>query len=192
MPKRTKGEGGGGAEMESGGMMRWLLTYADMITLLLATFIIMYALAAAGNEQKIQEVAASFRSVFGLVSTGATILPAEGTNQGLHFKILAGEPEQGGPGGTKKPKPVSGSGGDLPGKVANKLKHYLGAQKISIRQEARGLVVSLLTDKVLFDLGGVALKPEMREILGDLADVIKQYPDRQIVVEGHTDDIPMR
>ncbi len=178
--------------MESGGMMRWLLTYADMITLLLATFIIMYALASAGSAQQIQEVAASFRSVFGLVQTGATILPAEGTNQGLHFKILAGEPEQGGPGGPKKPPLVKGTGGDVAGLIKQKLHRYLGAQKIMIRQEARGLVVSLLTDKVLFDLGGVALKPEMREILSDLADVIKQYPDRQIVVEGHTDDIPMR
>jgi chemotaxis protein MotB len=38
----------------------------------------------------------------------------------------------------------------------------------------------------------VKLKKEMHSILGDIADVIKQYPDRQIVVEGHTDDLPMR
>ncbi len=53
-------------------------------------------------------------------------------------------------------------------------------------------MVSLLTDKVLFDLGDSKVKKEMAEILTDIASVIKQYPDRQVVVEGHTDDLPMR
>jgi chemotaxis protein MotB len=192
MPKRKKGEGGGSIELESGGMMRWLLTYADMITLMLAMFIILYALSEAGSQQKIQEVAASFRAVFGLVSSGATILPAEGSKQGIHFKIMSGEPEEGGPGGKKKPTPVKGTGGDIEGQIKMKLQRYLGAQKVMIRKEARGLVVSLLTDKVLFDLGDVTIKKEMREILGDVADVVKKFPDRQLVVEGHTDDLPIR
>ena len=206
MPKRKKGEGGS-MEMESGGMMRWLLTYADMITLLLALFVIMYALAEAGSAQKIQEMAAQFRAVFGVVTGGSTIMPSEGTNQGIHFKVVAGEPDEGGAGGPKKPggstgtNPAAeevkkGNGGAQDQKIEKEMKsalaRALGAQKVSIRREARGLVVSLLTDKVLFDLGDVRLKGEMREILSEIAGVIKQYPDRQIVVEGHTDDLPMR
>ncbi len=103
MPKRKKGEGGGSGEMESAGMMRWLLTYADMLTLMFALFVIMYALAADGNPQRAQEVAAQFRAVFGVVTGGSTILPSEGSNQGVHWKIVAGEPEEGGAGGVKKP-----------------------------------------------------------------------------------------
>jgi chemotaxis protein MotB len=203
MPKRKKGEGGSG-EMESAGMMRWLLTYADMLTLMFALFVIMYALAADGNPQRAQEVAAQFRAVFGVVTGGSTILPAEGSNQGVHFKIVAGEPAQGGAGGPSKvggappeQNPVSeadksGKQKEIEKKLTVALQRSLGAQKVSIRKEARGLVVSLLTDKVLFDLGDVNLKKEMHSILGDIAGVIKQYPDRQIVVEGHTDDLPMR
>jgi chemotaxis protein MotB len=202
MPKRKKGEGGG-MEMESGGMMRWLLTYADMLTLMFALFVIMYALAADGNPQRAQEVAAQFRAVFGVVTGGSTILPSEGSNQGVHFKIMAGEPEEGGAGGPTKAggappeqNPVSeaekGKQKEIEKKLTVALQRALGAQKVSIRREARGLVVSLLTDKVLFDLGEVHIKGEMREILGEIAGVIKQYPDRQIVVEGHTDDLPMR
>ena len=191
MPKRRK-EGGGGMEMESAGMMRWLLTYADMITLLLAMFIIMYALEAANKQNTFQAVAASFRAVFGLIPGGATVLPSEGTNQGINFKIMAGEPEEGGPGGEKKPAKVEGTGGDIEGQIRAKLKQALGAHKIMIRKEARGLVVSLLTDKVLFDLGETSVKKEMREILTDISSVLKQYPKHQIVVEGHTDDLAMQ
>jgi len=202
MPKRKKGEGGSG-EMESAGMMRWLLTYADMLTLMFALFVIMYALAADGNPQRAQEVAAQFRAVFGVVTGGSTILPAEGSNQGVHFKIVAGEPAQGGAGGPSKvggapseqnpvSEPEKKRRAEIDHKLTVALQRSLGAQKVSIRREARGLVVSLLTDKVLFDLGDVKLKKEMHSILGDIADVIKQYPDRQIVVEGHTDDLPMR
>lgn len=202
MPKRKKGEGGSG-EMESAGMMRWLLTYADMLTLMFALFVIMYALAADGNPRKVEEVAAQFRAVFGVVTGGSTILPTDGSNQGVHFKVIAGEPEEGGAGGPKKPggspavqNPVEGEKAAetkaMEKKLTAALQRALGAQKVSIRREARGLVVSLLTDKVLFDLGDVHIKKEMGEILGDIAGVIKQYPDRQVVVEGHTDDLPMR
>jgi chemotaxis protein MotB len=194
MPKRKKGEGGSSGEMESAGMMRWLLTYADMLTLMFALFVIMYALAADGNPQRAQEVAAQFRAVFGVVTGGSTILPSEGSNQGVHWKIVAGEPEEGGAGGVKKPggSPAAKAPDTLEPKVVAALQRALGAQKISIRREARGLVVSLLTDKVLFDLGDSKVKKEMAEILTDIASVIKQYPDRQVVVEGHTDDLPMR
>src|SRR3989304_4288020 len=49
---------------DGAGMMRWLLTYADMITLLLAFFIGLYA-SWWVNAKKLQEVAASIRGAFG-------------------------------------------------------------------------------------------------------------------------------
>jgi len=67
----------------------------------------------------------------------------------------------------------------------------LGANKVSIRKEARGLVISLLTDKVLFDLGDTKIRPEMKATLDQVAKVIQTYPDRKIEVEGNTDDLAM-
>jgi chemotaxis protein MotB len=46
-----------------------------------------------------------------------------------------------------------------------------------------------LTDKVLFDLGDTHLKPEIKGILNDIAEVLKHHPDKQISVEGNTDDL---
>ena len=61
MPKRRKGAHEAGLEMESGGMMRWLLTYADLITLLLATFVILFA-TATQSKAIVEEIKAQIRA----------------------------------------------------------------------------------------------------------------------------------
>ncbi len=192
MPKRKKGGHEAGLELESGGMMRWLLTYADLITLLLATFVILYALASTKSAVQLQEVMAQFRAVFGPIPGNTQILPNQSSNPGETYKVIPGEPQEGGPGGPKSPRPVKGTGGEIANQIKGALRQQLGANKVSIRKEARGLVISLATDKVLFDLGDTKIKPEMKEILNEVAGVLKQYPDRQIVVEGHTDDLAIQ
>jgi chemotaxis protein MotB len=192
MPKRKKGGHEGGMEMESGGMMRWLLTYADLITLLLAMFVILYAVASTASKAQIQEMMAQFRAVFGPIPGNTQVLPNQSSNAGEHYKIIPGEPEEGGPGGVKKPTPVQGTGGDIAKEITAKLQQQLGANKVYIRKEARGLVISLLTDKVLFDLGDYRIKKEMRGVLNDVANVLKRYPDKQVAVEGHTDDLAIQ
>src|SRR5579859_7568566 len=102
MQKRRKGGHEAGLELESGGMMRWLLTYADLITLLLATFIILFA-TATQSKTVVEEIKAQIRAVFGPIPGSTTILPVPAANQGVHYKIIPGEPEEGGPGGNKPP-----------------------------------------------------------------------------------------
>src|SRR6185369_12829238 len=82
-----------------------------------------------------------------------------------------------------------GTGGEIEKKLSAVLRQQVGANKVSIRKEARDLVISLLTDKVLFDIGDAKLKPEMKNILNQITGVLKNYPQKQIVVEGHTDDL---
>jgi chemotaxis protein MotB len=188
MPKRKKGGHEAGLEMESGGMMRWLLTYADLITLLLAMFVILYATASSKSSVVLQEMMAQFRAVFGPIPGNTTILPSQSSNPGEVYKVIPGEPREGGPiGGPARPTPVVL--GDIAGKLGKALKPQLGANKVYIRKEARGLVISLLTDKVLFDIGDYHIKPEMKEVLNSIAAILKKEPGRQIAVEGHTDDL---
>jgi chemotaxis protein MotB len=49
MAKRRGGGGGGGGH-DAAGMMRWLLTYADLITLMMAFFVIMYAMSSRRGQ----------------------------------------------------------------------------------------------------------------------------------------------
>ncbi len=192
MPKRRKSAGGGGLELESAGMMRWLLTYADMITLLLALFIILYALAST-SKSALQAVEAQFRQVFGIIPGNTSVLPNQSANPGSHYKIVEGEPQRGGPGGPKKP--VSSAMGPTEAKIAQQLEaalqRELGANQVWIHHSAQGLVITLLTDKVLFNIGEYQIKPAMKVILNKISKVLRLYPSRNIEVEGHTDDLPV-
>lgn len=187
MPKRRKGGHEAGLELESGGMMRWLLTYADLITLLLATFVILFA-TATQSKAIVEEIKAQIRAVFGPIQGNTAILPAQSSNAGETYKIIPGEPREGSPvGGPTKPTTM-GYGGETYKRYERVIKP-LGAQKVFIRKEARGLVISLLTDKVLFDLGDYHIKPEMRDVLNKIAPLLKHDADKKIAVEGYTDDL---
>jgi len=60
-----------------------------------------------------------------------------------------------------------------------------------VTKNERGIVVSLLTDRVLFGSGSVSLNPDMKLILDALGDPLRET-SRPILVEGHTDDRPVR
>jgi len=188
MPKRRKGGHEAGLELESGGMMRWLLTYADLITLLLATFIILFA-TATQSKAIVQEIKAQIRAVFGPIVGNTSILQSSSANSGEHYKILPGEPEEGGPGGNAKPNPKNGTGGDSKGTLYRALQHQLGTNHVQIRKEARGLIISILTDKVLFDLGDIHIKSEMIPVLDKIGDFLQHNPQNKVAVEGNTDDL---
>jgi chemotaxis protein MotB len=58
--------------------------------------------------------------------------------------------------------------------------------------ERRGLVIRLLTDRVLFDSGEAVLKPRSRPILAHIARLLVIDRRHPVAVEGHTDNVPIR
>jgi chemotaxis protein MotB len=61
---------------------------------------------------------------------------------------------------------------------------------VKFRLEARGLVVTIVSDKVLFDPGQADLRPEGRVVVDTLAAALGRLPNR-LSVEGHTDNVPI-
>jgi len=61
-------------------------------------------------------------------------------------------------------------------------------REIKVVEEERGLRVTL-TSRVLFDSGKYNLKPQASTALAELADLLKQYPDNRVRIEGHTDSV---
>jgi len=160
---------------DAGGGLRWLLTYADMITLLMAFFIMMYSISVISME-KFSKAAASFRAEFG---------PARGSQGGGGREIL--------------PRPGA-AGASLPAleedvqSVKEQLEQYVKANQlediIHTSQEARGLVITLVSDNLLFPVGDAQLRAPALTILDKIARLLRDLPNL-VVIEGHTCSLPI-
>jgi chemotaxis protein MotB len=163
--KRGHGGGGGGGHDAAGGM-RWLLTYSDLITLLLIMFILLYS-AATQDVSRFKDMAQYMRAAFGgVLQQGPTFLQGQGDRiipDLVQRMAAAVEPD--------------GKGG--------------GGQAPQVFKNERGIVVRLMTDNVLYDSGSAEIGPAMREILDAVSAPIKEAK-LPVLVEGHTDDLPVR
>ena len=74
--------------------------------------------------------------------------------------------------------------------LEDQMRASLQSKDITISQLQGKLTVNIL-DRILFDSGEVLLKPEGEQILVKIAGVLSQFPNRQIHVVGHTDDVPL-
>lgn len=174
--KRRLSDGDGGGGHDGGGSLRWLLTYADMITLLMAFFIMLYSMSIL-NLNRFKSVAVSIRSGF------------NGPLKGQSKTILTGD----------KPEVIKNVALPDDDKVtedlAKKIQALVKSQKlenlVKMRTDERGLVVSISTDKLVFQKGQADLSPTAKKILSTIAKVLKEIPN-QIRVEGHTCDLPTR
>ncbi len=148
---------------------RWVVTYADMITLLLAFFIMMYAMSVL-NQGKFQKVVRSVKVELGIGSAGSPIVSA-------------------GDGST------TGSAGILAGDIAGVLKDRLGdsflRSDIEVLSAGDTVTIRLHTRDLFFKAGSAQLQPYLRKVLLEVAEVLKPLP-YQIRVEGHTCNLPIR
>lgn len=154
-------------ESKGPDMGRWLLTYSDMITLLMIFFITMYVISNV-NMEKFRALAENLSITLrgtpaGLLPDGAALLPGQGGEAAQMAQIEA------------------------------ELKEYLEKQnlrhQVTVRQEERGLVISF-QETILFPKGSATLTPEARRVISRVGNILKEVPN-YIRVEGHTCDLPI-
>jgi chemotaxis protein MotB len=76
--------------------------------------------------------------------------------------------------------------------LEDRLAREISDKQILLERTSRGLVITMTND-VLFDSGKAKLKKHAKEVLNKIADVLKETaPDRDIGVEGHTDNVPIK
>ena len=75
-------------------------------------------------------------------------------------------------------------------KIESSLKEQIEAKEIKL-EEIEGKLRVTLVDKILFDTGKVEISKGGKEVLLELADSLRENKDQNVVVEGHTDDVPI-
>ncbi|SDF29260.1 OmpA/MotB family protein [Sporolituus thermophilus] len=171
---RKRGTGSGGGGHDATGMMRWLLTYADLITLLMVFFVVMYAMSSA-DQRKFNALKASL----------ATALRTEGAGANLIFEYAGNRPfnQAINPEGAEKELEAFR---EIINQVQQRVKDPQG---VGFAVSERGLTIRFL-DSVLFDLGRADLRPDALPLLDAVAGALKQT-DNYIRVEGHADNLPI-
>ncbi|MDE4542498.1 MULTISPECIES: flagellar motor protein MotB [unclassified Thermoanaerobacterium] len=150
---------------------RWLLTYSDMITLLMIFFIVLYTISTV-NSQKFQQIAASLGKTF----DGTNYVIGQQSGNSILDSIK-----------------TTGTNGTNDNSIASQLdkliKQYNLQNMVTYKVDERGFVISL-NDTLLFDTGSADVKPEQKETLIKIGNILKSMPN-YIRVEGYTDNVPI-
>lgn len=157
---------------------RWLVSYADFMTLLFAFFVVMYAISSV-NEGKYRVLGQSIGSALGIVVPG-------------------GQPVPGGAQGANARGALSGDAllarhrermGELARTLGAALAPLAAEGQVRLLQNARGLTVDIGAG-ALFAPGQAALRQEARAVLAAVARALREG-EEPLEVEGHTDDTPI-
>lgn len=161
---------------------RWLVSYADFMTLLFAFFVVMYAISSV-NEGKYRVLSNALVTAFGkarpLLNEAEPLVPQRLPQMQLprprpNELLLKREREQ-----------MTGIARD----ILKALAPLVSQGKVRVTESARGVSIEI-SDSILFAQGEANLGPESRGVLKAIALVLKA-DNHAIQVEGHTDNVPI-
>lgn len=167
MSRKKKSRGSGLPENQ------WITTFSDTITLLLTFFILLYSMSTV-DANKFKQMATSLQNV----------LSGDSSNSILTLNNTYGE------------IPVVGKKGGYINKKSmyEEIWKYITQNKmedkVEVIKESRGVVLRL-KENVLFDTAKADIKWESTSILNMISDILKRFPENGVIVEGHTDNVPI-
>jgi chemotaxis protein MotB len=180
---------------------RWLVTYADLMTLLVALFMVLFSISSV-NKTKFETLQHSLQDAFSgkILPGGQSIKNAGGTT---NIKTPSSAPKESSlqpyVGAPKDTTMSGGSTNDEQKKfeaLKKKIDHVAAQKKLSGKIKATvtkdGLLIRLLTDDLLFDSGSAVPRPEALPLLKDVANLLATtQAGHKLIVSGNTDSQPI-
>ncbi|MCK5520674.1 MAG: flagellar motor protein MotB [Candidatus Marinimicrobia bacterium] len=166
------------------GLPGWMGTYADMVTLLFAFFVLLFAMSSV-NEIKFEQLMLSLSSAIGTDN-----VPDAGTRAGLEMASSEDEKE-------KTIDAVDELGGmvqaemdDIVSEVEELVMFNELQGAVDVTSGNDGVIITL-SDVIIFRPGEARISPAGKRIIEKIADILRQFV-YTITIEGHTDNVPMR
>jgi chemotaxis protein MotB len=191
--------GGHGHDGEHENDERWLLTYSDMITLLMALFMVLFSISSV-NTSKFESLQRAMQDAFsGKILSGGKSIQQTGSETQANtpaatppipaIQAITQQLDA-----ARQSKAQAKENDDFK-QLKQQIDSYARAHGLTAKLETkiarRGLVIRLLTDKVLYNSGTATLNPQSRPLLDRIAQLLRTEFDHPIVVEGHTDNQPI-
>jgi chemotaxis protein MotB len=164
----------------------WLLPYADLLTLLLALFIVLFAMSSV-DAQKFQMLARAFNSTF-TGGTGVLEYPSP---------IPDGEMEKLDQEKEKNPEKEKQETLELEKlkEIQKKVNAYITANSLETQLKTtltdEGLLITILND-IFFDSGNSSIRKKDEQLAKEISKLLVMNPPRNIIVSGHTDNVPIQ
>lgn len=157
-----------------------MVTYSDMVTLLLAFFVLLFSFSEL-DVQRFRAIMSAFQASVGVLDGGFRVVQDDHAIQGRTDWDLQDinwhRPEL--------ERQLRGVHAEVQAFVLSRDLH----DSVQVELTERGVTVRF-ADRVLFDLGKADLKAEAQRVLSELANVLEHIPNH-VRVEGHTDDLPI-
>ncbi|MDW0117827.1 flagellar motor protein MotB [Sporosarcina thermotolerans] len=159
----------------------WLLPYSDLLTLLLALFIVLFA-SSSVDERKLSRMSSVFSEIFdggtgAMQNTSPTPVPSYNT-KGIQ--------------GNANPAYLEDQ--QTLEEIRSSLDDYIAVNELENQFQTKlteeGLLVTI-RDSILFESGKATIKAEYTNLAKDIGNLLKFEKPRQIVVTGHTDNVPI-
>lgn len=157
----------------------WLVPYADILTLLLALFIVLFA-SSSIDAGKFRELSTIFNQVF-TSGTGVMDFPSPTEmrdSESIDDRRASGKSEQ---------EELSA----IQDRVDSYIEEQNLSEKLGTALTDEGLLVTI-RDNVLFESGVAEVRSENVKIAREISELLVMDPPRSIVISGHTDNVPIR
>jgi chemotaxis protein MotB len=155
---------------------RWLVSYADFITLMFAFFVVLFA-SSQVNKTKVANIGAYFESYIRDGNARADpVSPAAPEEPGADPTLAALTAEELAPVATQ---------------LGDDLAVEIGEGKVAMAMQPRGLVLSL-RESALFPPGRDTFNPDATPMLAKVARALQKVPQQPVRLEGHTDNAPIQ
>lgn len=162
---------------------RWLVSYADLLTLLFAFFVVMYAISSV-NDSKYRQLSSALGSAFGRIEVAPAVVKPVPSVSPLPRPLP--RPRSADAAFKREKEQMTTMARD----IHKVLAPLVSQGKVRVTQSARGVSVEI-NASVLFAPGDATLASESAQALRAVAQVLR--PDTHAIqVEGHTDNLPIR
>ena len=171
-----------GKKHEEEASEAWLLPYSDLMTLLLALFIALFAINAKPDSEKIQALAQAFSAAFNM--GGPSFFDQAGPSVSQQRQLMSDEDK-----GNNAYLQENQSLQELKEQLDEYIQQNSLEGDLTTQLEEEGLMVRI-NERALFPSGSAELVPESQRIAPIVASLLASVPER-VLISGHTDTDPI-
>ena len=168
-------------EKNTGGAPSWMITYSDLMSLLLTFFILLYSMSSI-DAVKFKSISQSLQGVLSGLGYTSIIETPDSPSSSTDEIIDLDDPSN--------YDGVQEGIFSMYEKVADFVSQEDLDAKVTVRMNKRGVFVDI-NEAILFDPGSAKIKESGIQVLKKLEGLINDF-ENELVIEGHTDDVPMR